>query len=112
MHRYGPPVLDLSWRPVALACALVDAGADLVVVGGTARHLRGQPHCPRDLDVAVTELASLLTALSRFGVRADLRGVTRGVVRVDTALGPLDVFRGTALAGLLDVGPTSLRVAL
>lgn len=89
--------MDLARRPVDLAVALVRAGAELVVVGGTASRLRGAARAPRDLDVAVEPSAinSLIAALGSLGVRTTSARLLRcGCSRVATAYGPLDVFVG------------------
>ena len=84
--------MDLSRRPLHLAAALADSGADLTVVGGVARRLRGAVHRPRDLDVVVEEegVPGLLLALRSLGVVAPAR--LRTCTRLATAWGPLDVF--------------------
>ena len=87
--------MDLSGRPVDLAVALVQAGADVVVVGGTARRLTGAAHVPRDLDLAVdpSRVDSLVGALGSLGVRTTAARLLRcGCSRVLTTYGPLDVF--------------------
>lgn len=107
--------MDLSQRPVDLAVALVRAGAELVVVGGTASRLRGAAHAPRDLDVAVEPCAvdSLIAALGSLGVRTTSARLLRcGCSRVPTAYGPLDVFVGpTPASASLIVDGSVLRVA-
>lgn len=82
-------------RPVRLARVLRDAGARVDVVGGTARHLAGDPREPLDLDVAVrpADLGRLARALATIGARFDPDHAARvGCVRVRTTYGPLDVF--------------------
>lgn len=107
--------IDLSRRPVDLAVALVRAGADVVVVGGTARLLRGAARPPRDLDVAVAPSAvdGLVAALGQLGVPTTAARLLRGgCSRVPTAYGPLDVFVGPAPASApLAVAGAALQVA-
>ena len=91
-----------------LAAALVSREVEFVVVGGVARALRGVPHQPADLDVAVDEdsanLVRLVEALLRFGVAGSLQltpelVVRRSPLRVVTSFGPLDIFVGSDLPG-------------
>lgn len=108
--------MDLSRRPVDLAVALVRAGAELVVVGGTASMLRGAAHVPRDLDVAVrpASVDHLVAALCSLGVPTTAaRLLRRGRSRVPTAYGPLDVFVGRAPASTpVAVADAVLQVAV
>ncbi|WP_143447699.1 hypothetical protein [Kineosporia sp. R_H_3] len=86
-------------RAVRLAALLRAGGALFEVVGGTARHLAGDPRAPRDLDVAVRpdDVEALAGALGRVGAALDPARARRlRVVRVDTSYGPLDVFVGAA----------------
>jgi NAD(P)-dependent dehydrogenase (short-subunit alcohol dehydrogenase family) len=107
--------VDLSRRPVDLAVALARAGAEVVVVGGTARLLRGAARAPRDLDVAVAPSAvdGLVGALGSLGVRTTAARLLRcRCSRVRTTYGPLDVFVGPApAAGPLAVAGSVLQVA-
>ena len=84
--------MDLADRPLELAVALARAGADVTVVGGTARRLRGAAHRPRDLDVVVDAagVPSLLAALADLGVVLPTRLST--CTSLTTAWGQLDVF--------------------
>ena len=90
-----------------MAVELAARGADFVVVGGTARWLRGATRWPRDLDIAVAEDRShtLVRALADLGVDLSIGRLHRcGTVRVDTAWCELDVFvaaRAPAVGGLL-----------
>ena len=107
--------MDLSRRPVDLAVALVRAGADLVVVGGTAASLRGAAHAPRDLDIAVvpTAVDRLVAALRSLGVPTTAARLLRcGCSSVPTAYGPLDVFVGRTPASVsVTVSGSVLQVA-
>ena len=98
--------MDLSRRPVDLAVALVRGGAEVVVVGGTARLLRGEAHRPRDLDVVVAQEAvpALVQALGALGETVCADALLRcGESAVRTSYGPLDVFvrRRPAASGVL-----------
>ncbi|WP_345482209.1 hypothetical protein [Amnibacterium soli] len=78
-----------------LALLLTEAAAAFVIVGGTARLLRGDRHTPSDLDVAATSdqsvrLSIALRALSP-GPRAP-QPKKVGPWRVITSWSPLDVF--------------------
>jgi len=91
---------------VDLAVALVRGGAEVVVVGGTARLLRGAPHRPRDLDVVVAEQAvpALVGALGELGETVSVAALLRcGEMAVSTSYGRLDVFVGRrpAASGVL-----------
>lgn len=93
-----------------LARELVARGAQVVVVGGTARRLLGAPRAPRDLDVVVAErdVDRLVRALDSLGSplrSASLRRVRD--LRVLTAWGPLDVF---VRDGVASVEVEGLRV--
>lgn len=107
--------MDLSRRPVQLAVVLVRAGADVVVVGGTASVLRGAAHAPRDLDVAVHPAAvdRLVAALRSLEVPTTAARLLRcGCSRVPTAYGPLDVFvGGTPSSAPVVVAGAVLQVA-
>ncbi|MGN6600032.1 MAG: hypothetical protein ACTHMW_12245 [Actinomycetes bacterium] len=89
-----------DWRAVEersteLACVLAQLDAGCVVVGGTARRLRGALHRPRDLDIAVArgDVGRLVGAVRALLPATDLRGLEQGSdVRIATAWGPLDVF--------------------
>ena len=102
-------------RRVALALLLVRHGAELVVVGGTARWLRGGPQAPRDLDLAVAEadLPALVDALAHLGVEVSAERLRRsGVVALRTAWGPVDVFVGAVPPAVpLTVDGCTLAVA-
>jgi len=85
-------------RGALLAAELVCNGADLVVVGGSARWLRHGGVRPRDLDVVVPPLSipALVVALARLDVDTDPAVLLRcGNAHLDTAWGPLDVFVAT-----------------
>lgn len=60
-------------RGTLLAAELVCNGADLVVVGGSARWLRHGGVRPRDLDVVVAprSISALVVALARLDVDTD-----------------------------------------
>jgi hypothetical protein len=102
-------------QPVALARELALLGADVVVVGSTARLLRGFRVDPADLDVAVRDdaLPSLVHALAALGSPVDAGRLARGrCVRVSTAWGPLDVFVGPVPHGpQVDVDGVRVGVA-
>lgn len=81
-----------------MAAALVASGADLLVVGGTARAL-AEPHAPTDLDIAISSddesIGLVVTALERLGVRPAPSHdslTERAPWRVVTSYGPLDIF--------------------
>ena len=102
-------------RPVELAVALARAGSGAVVVGSTARLIRTGSGRPRDLDLAVgaDDVGSLVTALAGFGAALDPHRLGRtGSVRLETWLGPVDVF-ARVCSDTVDVvvGGTRLRVA-
>ena len=118
----GEEILSGSWaslvagRSTALAIELVHRGAQVVVVGGTARWLADGSHRPRDLDVAVLEqeVPTLVSALAQIGVRvsaAALLGCRQ--VGLNSAWGPIDIFVQEALprAGVIEVGGFDLAVA-
>jgi len=82
-------------RPALLAAELARRGAQIVVVGGSARLLRSGLGHPRDLDVAVTpdSVPALVAALNDVGVPARAASLMRcRTVRYQTGWGPLDVF--------------------
>lgn len=82
-------------RPALFAAELAWRGAQVVVVGGTARWLRAALGHPRDLDVVVTPDAvpALAAALNDLGVPAQAASLMRcRQVRFQTGWGPLDVF--------------------
>lgn len=82
-------------RPALLAAELAWRGAEVVVVGGSARWLRAAVGDPRDLDVVVTpdSVPALVAALNDLGVPAQAASLTRcRQVRFQTGWGPLDVF--------------------
>lgn len=90
----------VSRRSTELARVLSQLGGRCVVVGGTARRLRGRRHHPRDLDVTVAraDLDSLAAALSVLVPWADLRGLVQGRdASISTGWGQLDVFVVDAL---------------
>jgi NADPH-dependent ferric siderophore reductase len=90
-------VIDIARRPAVLAAELARRGADVVVVGGTARWLRGAKQRPRDLDVVVdpASVPALVDALESLAVPVHLTTLLRcRDVRIDTPWGPLDVFVG------------------
>lgn len=100
-------------RQVRLAALLAEGGASFVVVGGTARHLRGDPRRPRDLDVVVLPgaldgLAQAVTALGGSPLRPG-----PSPRRVDTPWSPVDVFVEDDLPAwtTVAVGDVELRVA-
>ena len=89
--------VDLTRRPVDLAVALARGGSHAVVVGSTARLLRTGGGRPHDLDLAVNaaDVGPLVTALASFGAALNPHRLSRtGSVRLDTWLGPVDVFAG------------------
>lgn len=91
----GVHPVDVVSRPAFLAAELARAGAEVVVVGGTASWLRSKAGWPRDLDVVVAdgEVARLVQVLRTLGVQARTSAVLDGrAVRLSTAWGPLDVF--------------------
>jgi hypothetical protein len=89
----------------ALIDALVDAGVEFVVIGGTAAVLHGAPVVTGDVDIVhnrtAENVARLLAVLLgvRAKARADRRNLPptesalmgRGLVLLDTDLGPIDV---------------------
>lgn len=85
-----------------LAALLVASGAQLVVAGGAARHLRGGRWLPLDLDVVLDGRAcsvnATTSALVRLGAVVPVGVERRQSWSVETSLGHLDV---------LDVMPTS-----
>jgi hypothetical protein len=102
-------------RPVRLALELGRLGADVVVVGGTARLLRegcGEPH---DLDVVVEPAGvdSLVAALAFLGVPVTAQSLLRcRDVHLDTAWGPVDVFLSARpRSRSIDVDGASVTVA-
>jgi hypothetical protein len=115
-------MLNPSWaalvagRSTALAVELAARGAQVVVVGGTARWLRAGSRWPRDLDVVVAEpqVPALVSALAQIGVHicaATLRECRQ--VGLTSAWGPLDVFVAESLppSGVVQVGGCALVVA-
>ena len=85
--------VDLS-LPAVLAAVLVASGARLVVVGGTARRLRGASRRPRDLDIVLAEGATSTAAVAAVLARlatAPSGPEARRSLTVDTSLGRLDV---------------------
>lgn len=90
--------MDLADRPRALAAELLAAGARFTIVGGLAKRLRGLPHRPRDLDIAVaeTDLDALRHALEAVGASVPVR--LRSGSRCTTAWGCIDVFIGEVRA--------------
>jgi hypothetical protein len=118
----GEEILSGSWaslvagRSTALAIELVHRGAQVVVVGGTARWLADGSHRPRDLDVAVLEqeVPTLVSALAQIGVRISAATLLRcRQVGLTSAWGPIDIFVREALppAGVIKVGGCDLAVA-
>ena len=80
--------------PAVLAAVLVASGARLVVVGGTARRLRGASRRPRDLDIVLAEGAASTAAVAAVLARlatAPSGPEARRPLTVDTSLGRLDV---------------------
>lgn len=80
-----------------LAVELASLGADVVVVGSTARMLRDGGREPRDLDVVVdaVDVDPLVAALRRLGLHVPaLRLLRCRDVHLSTGWGPLDVFVG------------------
>lgn len=101
-------------RPVALARELALLGADVVVVGSTARLLRGQAVDPADLDVSVSDecVPSLARALAALGSPVDAGRLSRGrCSRMATAWGPLDVFVGPAARASIDIDGVAVAVS-
>lgn len=103
-------------RSVALAVELTRAGGRLVVVGGTARALRGSGTRARDLDVRVADddVPPLVHALDALGVEVGERQLRRGrTVSLDTAWGPLDIFvgPGNGRESSVEVAGTELMVS-
>lgn len=84
----------IAERSAELAITLTAYGARFVVVGSTARRLRGCDLCPGDLDVVVVpgELSGLAGALHEVGVTFARRFGRVGPVTVTTPWCPLDVF--------------------
>lgn len=86
---------EKSTLAALLAAVLVSLGTNLVVVGGTARLLLGDEHCPYDLDIVLDgrsrSLNAAASALGRLGVvvPSDLR--RRRSWTAVTSLGVLDV---------------------
>lgn len=103
-------------RQVQLALLLVEADARFVIVGGTARLLRGTPHTPKDLDIVVspTEIgrAEAVVADLRIAGQRLLRG-GGSPQRVWTSWSPMDVFVEDGLPGwhMVEIDGTRLRVA-
>lgn len=101
---------------VQLALLLVEADARFVIVGGTARLLRGTPHTPNDLDIVVSP-----TGIERIeAVVADLRIAGQRPLRaggsprrVWTSWSPIDVFVEDDLPAwhAVEIDGTRLRVA-
>jgi hypothetical protein len=89
----------------ALIDALLDAGVEFVLIGGTAAVLHGAPIVTGDIDIvhqrSAENVARLLTVLRAVEARsrADARNLAptaelllgRGHVLLDTRLGPLDI---------------------
>lgn len=96
MPRVGTLIAE---RSAELAVRLVAEGARFVIVGSTARRLRGAGVCPGDLDVAVTpqDLPNLAQPLATLGAHLGPRLPNAGPVTVHTPWGPLDVFVTEAL---------------
>lgn len=91
----GQVVPEWDCRPALLAAELARRGANVVVIGGTARWLQSNRWQPRDLDVVVTTDAvlSLVEALTSLGVATDESAVLRcRQMHFQTGWGPLDVF--------------------
>lgn len=89
--------------PVLLAAVLVASGAHLVVVGGTARHLRGDRWSPFDLDVVLDDrcgLAATVFALASLGADVPMGMQRRRSWSVETSLGQLDVVQVTSTSAL------------
>ena len=104
-RRGSPEVVGGETQPVLapmLAALLVASGAKLVVVGGAARHLRGEQWLPLDLDVVLDGRAcsvnATASALVRLGAVVPVGIGRRRSWSVETSLAHLDV---------LDVMPTS-----
>lgn len=86
---------DVVSRPAFLAAALVRAGAEIVVVGGTARWLRRGTGWPRDLDVVIAPagVGGLVHALHGLGIASSTRAMLDcQTICLATGWGPLDVF--------------------
>ena len=103
-------------RQVQLALLLAEADARFVIVGGTARLLRGTPHTPNDLDIVVspTEIAKVEAALAE--LRRAGQQLLRGggsPQRVLTSWAPVDVFVKDDLPTwhTVEIDGTRLRVA-
>jgi hypothetical protein len=106
----------VAGRSTALAVELVHRGAQVVIVGGTARWLTDGSHRPRDLDVAITEreVPTLVNALAQIGVHICAVALLRSrEVALASAWGPIDVFVRESLptAGVVKVGGCALAVA-
>ncbi len=75
--------------------ALGGLGGALVVVGGTARHLRGEQWLPLDLDIVLDGRASSVeataSALACLGAVVPMWVQRRRSWSIETSLGPLDV---------------------
>ena len=85
----------VSRRSTDLAEVLARHGARFVVVGGTARRLRGGSHGPRDLDVAVlaADVPGLARVLHGLSTPVDAGALGRGrPSSIATGWGPLDAF--------------------
>lgn len=100
-------------RPVALALELEALGASFVVVGSTARAVRGLDVRPADLDVVVRlrDVDAFVVAVRALGgdlTAARLRRCRD--VHVDTAWGPLDVFVTDVPVVVVAAGEPALRV--
>jgi hypothetical protein len=90
----------------ALLACLVEAGVELIVVGGTAAVIHGAPTTTIDLDIVPRRsdenLARLLTALQQIDARPREKGRQKeaitavdlasphGQLRLSTSMGPLD----------------------
>jgi hypothetical protein len=88
-------VAAVGTRPALLASELVRAGAQVVVVGGTARWLTSGAGWPRDLDVVAAPEAvpGLVAALTLLGAATTAGSLLRaGTSCLTTAWGQLDVF--------------------
>lgn len=98
---------------VLLAVLLVEAGAGLVVVGSTARYLRGGRPAPRDLDVVVhrDDRSALDAALAAVAARPSRAlAVDLSPQRFETAWSPVDVFVEDVLPTHVEVDVDGVRV--
>lgn len=82
-------------RQVQLSLLLAEDGARFVIVGSTARLLRGATRTPRDLDIVALPMdrSSVATVLARLTVPGvPLRPDSPSPQRLITSWSPVDVF--------------------